>query len=141
MSGDHVLGDITPNIQCWSDDDNPLRNYLASLDKVGKLDVELTLPGHRSLIRDLGGRIKELKDHHRDRCLEIETLLSDHGPMTAYETASKMSWDIDCKTWEDFPLPQKWFATAEATSHLRYLEEDGRLRREAGAGMIKYGAA
>jgi len=39
IAGDHILIDITPNIQCWSDDENPLKEYLASLDKVDKLEV------------------------------------------------------------------------------------------------------
>jgi len=34
VSGDHILQDITPNIQCWLDDKNPLKSYLKSLDKV-----------------------------------------------------------------------------------------------------------
>ena len=28
FSGDHVLGDITPNIQAWTDDHDPLAVYL-----------------------------------------------------------------------------------------------------------------
>ena len=34
IAGDHVLGDITPNIQAWSDDEDPLADYLDSLEKV-----------------------------------------------------------------------------------------------------------
>jgi glyoxylase-like metal-dependent hydrolase (beta-lactamase superfamily II) len=37
VAGDHILIDIRPNIQCWSDDHNPLQNYLASLDKVNDM--------------------------------------------------------------------------------------------------------
>jgi len=29
---------------------------------------------------------------------------------------------------------QKWFATGEAISHLRYLEEEGRVKKEEGRG-------
>ncbi|MFH1138770.1 MAG: MBL fold metallo-hydrolase [Pseudomonadota bacterium] len=141
LSGDHILGDITPNIQCWSDDENPLKDYLTSLDKVGRLDVDLVLPGHRRVITDMRGRIKELRDHHQARCGEVEAILAARGPLTAYETASRMTWDINCRTWDDFPLAQKWFATAEATSHLRFLEEEGRLGREPGEERIIYGLA
>ena len=52
------------------------------------------------------------------------------GARNAYEVASKMSWDIKCDRWEDFPLAQKWFATGEALSHLRYLEEKGTIFTE-----------
>ena len=67
FSGDHVLGDITPNIQAWSDENDPLDMYLKSLEKVVGLDVELCLPGHRSFITDFSGRVAELLDHHRVR--------------------------------------------------------------------------
>ena len=60
ISGDHILSDITPNIQCWSDQEDPLKNYLASLDKVYQLDVDLVLPGHRRVFKNFRERISEL---------------------------------------------------------------------------------
>jgi glyoxylase-like metal-dependent hydrolase (beta-lactamase superfamily II) len=128
ISGDHVLGDITPNIQCWSDTQNPLKDYLDSLDKVRGLDVALMLPGHRSLITRPAQRIDELEGHHRNRLNEILAILTQ-GPAHAYQVASQMKWDIDAPSWEQFPVTQKWFATGEAIAHLRYLEESKAVRR------------
>jgi len=130
ISGDHILIDITPNIQCWSDTQNPLKHYLASLEKVSHLKVGLTLPGHRRLISDHRGRIDELKCHHADRLAEVLNIL-DGGEQHAFNVASRMTWDIDSESWEKFPVAQKWFATGEAIAHLRYLEEDGELVRRA----------
>jgi glyoxylase-like metal-dependent hydrolase (beta-lactamase superfamily II) len=65
VAGDHILIDITPNIQCWTDDQNPLQDYLASLDKVNGMEIDLVLPGHRRLITDHRRRIAELKEHHK----------------------------------------------------------------------------
>jgi len=129
ISGDHILSDITPNIQCWSDQEDPLKNYLASLDKVHQLDVDLVLPGHRRVFRNLRERIAELKKHHRNRAEEVLVILSK-GPRNAFQVASEMTWDISYESWEQFPLSQKWFATGEAIAHLRYLEEKGRLLRK-----------
>ncbi|MBN1656161.1 MAG: MBL fold metallo-hydrolase [Deltaproteobacteria bacterium] len=129
ISGDHVLGDITPNIQCWSDEHNPLQSYLDNLDKVRLLETELVLPGHRGLISDPIKRIDELKAHHHRRLNEVLDVL-DGGPAHAYRVASRMSWDIEADSWDDFPLMQKWFATGEAIAHLRYLEEKGAVRRK-----------
>jgi len=128
LAGDHILGDITPNIQCWSDKANPLKDYMASLDKVLKLQIDLVLPGHRSLIDNPATRIEELKKHHALRLNEVLTILKK-GPMSAFQIASQMTWDIVCESWDQFPVAQKWFATGEAISHLRYLEEDGRIVR------------
>jgi glyoxylase-like metal-dependent hydrolase (beta-lactamase superfamily II) len=127
LSGDHVLGDITPNITVWRENDDSLGDYLASLDKVAELDVELVLPGHRRPFSDLAGRVAELKEHHRIRLLEVLDIING-GCRTVYEIASKMTWDIVAKSWEDFPVVQKWFAVSEAASHLRYLERRGELR-------------
>jgi glyoxylase-like metal-dependent hydrolase (beta-lactamase superfamily II) len=137
VAGDHILIDITPNIQCWSDTDNHLKHYLASLDKVHKLQVDLVLPGHRRLIDNHRARIEELKKHHALRLNEVRAILKD-GFMSAYEVASYMSWDIDCERWDQFPVAQKWFATGEALAHLRYLEEEAKVVRKRVAGTIKF---
>jgi glyoxylase-like metal-dependent hydrolase (beta-lactamase superfamily II) len=137
VAGDHILIDITPNIQCWSDTGNHLKHYLASLDKVDKLKVDLVLPGHRRLIDNHSARIEELKKHHARRLDEVLTILNN-GPMTAYEIASHMSWDIDCERWDQFPVAQKWFATGEAISHLRYLEEEAKVVRKRVVNTIKF---
>ena len=49
-----------------------------------------------------------------------------------------MSWDIDCESWELFPVAQKWFATGEALAHLRYLEGEGRIRRNGGQKVFTF---
>jgi glyoxylase-like metal-dependent hydrolase (beta-lactamase superfamily II) len=87
VAGDHILIDITPNIQCWSDTQNPLKHYLASLDKVAGLQVDLVLPGHRRLIRNHGARIAELKQHHAHRLNEVLTIL-EGAPLNAFQVAS-----------------------------------------------------
>ena len=43
FSGVHFLGDITPNVQAWSLDDDPLQSYMESLDKTVSLDMILYL--------------------------------------------------------------------------------------------------
>ncbi len=129
ISGDHILFDITPNISSWTDETNPLDDYLASLDRVYDLDVALTLPGHRSISKNFKGRIEELKHHHQVRADEVLSILKT-GKQNAYEVASQMTWDMSYKYWSQFPPSQKWFATGEAVAHLKYLEEEGRVQRE-----------
>ena len=137
IAGDHILGDITPNIQCWSDNTNPLKQYLASLDKVFDLEVELVLPGHRRLFRNYTERIEELRVHHENRIDEVRQILGK-GPKTAFQLAAEMKWDIKCDSWEQFPVAQKWFATGEAIAHLRYIEAQNELVRETHSQVITY---
>jgi glyoxylase-like metal-dependent hydrolase (beta-lactamase superfamily II) len=138
ISGDHVLYDITPNIQCWSDDGDPLGDYLSSLDKVMPLEVKQVLPGHRNRFDDFAERIDELKEHHRLRLGEVVDILEKKSLQTAFEVASKMTWDLVAKSWDDFPVSQKWFATGEAISHLRYLEQHNYITRAPAGPMIRY---
>lgn len=140
IAGDHILGDITPNIQAWADDHDPLGLYLESVAKVEALDVELCLPGHRSLIHDFKGRCAELRRHHEVRGQEILDILRANGSRNAYQTASEMTWDIRAKSWDDFPIMQRWFATGEAIAHLRWLEDLGELQREDAGERILYSA-
>ena len=129
ISGDHILIDITPNISLWSNEGNPLNDYLLSLDKVHDLDIELVLPGHRGISRNCKARIQQLKHHHYARANEVLSIL-ERGNQNAFQVASQMSWDMPYKLWEQFPGPQKWFAVGEAIAHLKYLEEMGKVRRE-----------
>ncbi len=140
VAGDHILKDITPNIQLWSDQWDPLKEYLASLDKVQELDIELVLPGHRSIFRDFKERIQELKDHHQERLDEIISILKK-GRKDAFQVASLMSWDIVYDSWDLFPMTQKWFAVGEAISHLKYLEEKKRIKREMKGRRIVFSLA
>ncbi|HET58447.1 MAG TPA: MBL fold metallo-hydrolase [Deltaproteobacteria bacterium] len=139
FSGDHVLYDITPHIESWAYQINSLRDYMTSLDRVYDLPVDLVLPGHRSLFSDLKGRIDELKEHHRHRAGEVLTVM-DGRAMAAYEIAAGMTWDIDCEQWEDFPIAQKWFATGETIAHLRYLESEGKINRNAEGAVVTFSA-
>ena len=136
LAGDHLLGDITPNIGHWSETGNPLDDFLHSLAKVDALPIDLVLPGHRRLFRNCRDRIAELVDHHRRRADEVYVILAG-GAMTAYQVASRMTWDMTC-AWEQFPPPQKFFATGEALAHLRYLEVKGLITRQVDGELASY---
>ena len=140
VSGDHILGDITPNISAWDDQENPLQQYLQSLDKVDRMEIELVLPGHRRLLTDSRKRIKELKEHHRERLEEVLAIIKELGAGSAYQIAAQMQWDIVAPDWKRFPITQKWFAIGEAIAHLRYLEEEKKIERREEEGTVLFHA-
>jgi len=133
FSGDHLLEDISPTIIVWDEGENALGQYLDSLNKIHSFEISLVLPGHRRVFTDHRKRIAELIRHHESRLEEILTLLSQ-GPQSAYQIAAQVSWDIDCDTWEDFPLFLRWMATGEACSHLLYHTAQKNVRRKDIAG-------
>ncbi len=141
FSGDHILGDITPNISTWLETSNPLAEYFISLDRVYNLDISLVLPGHRSLIRDCQQRIDQLKEHHRQRLAEVLEIIREIGQGSAFEIAAGMTWDLVADSWDDFPLMQKWFATGEALAHVHYLEYEDKLKRSSRGDTLVFALA
>lgn len=120
ISGDHILGKITPNITQWHLGEDVLGNFLHNLDKIAALEINTVLPGHRSILTDCPGRIAQLKSHHNRRLDDIVDILKSEK-MDAAEVASHIRWDLSYKAWDEFPWGQKLFATGEAMSHLYHL--------------------
>ena len=139
LTGDHVLFDITPNITSRGLGTNALGDYLESLKRVRFLEVEHALPGHRGTGQvSYSERIGQLLEHHARRIAETEALVKEHPGQTAYEIAGEMKWKIHSRNWAEFPPGQKWFAVFEALSHLEYLMEEGRIRRDETEGLYRY---
>jgi glyoxylase-like metal-dependent hydrolase (beta-lactamase superfamily II) len=137
ISGDHILGRITPNISLWSDDHSPLNDYLKSLTRIYELDIDLILPGHRKIFTDCQARIDQLRQHHDNRAAAIVSILRQ-GPQNAFSIASQMKWDLSYTHWDQFPITQKWFATGEIVAHLKYLEDLGHVCQDQNQHEIKF---
>ncbi|MDR5658688.1 MBL fold metallo-hydrolase [Serpentinicella sp. ANB-PHB4] len=118
--GDHILGKITPNITFWGFDEEILSVYFESLKKVYDYKIDYLFTAHREIIRDHKKRIDELLEHHQMRLEEILNIIKDHKT-SVRDTAAKMHWELRCNGWDEFPSPQKWFATGEAMAHLEHL--------------------
>lgn len=137
ISGDHILGNITPNITVWPKMQDALSQYLENLAKIEKLELDLILPGHRGVITEGKKRINEIKLHHEKRLAETLEALNN-GPLTAYQVASYLTWDLSYKSFEEFPFPQKWFATGETAAHLEYLVEQEAVKKEISNGKYLF---
>lgn len=137
IAGDHLLSDISTTIQLWCVDENPLQEYLASLEKVYGLDVDLVLPGHGDPFINCKERIGQLRHHHKRR---VADLISIFGTVskTPYQVASQTIWDMLCDSWHRFPAFQKWLATGEVMAHLKYLEGKGVVRMERSEQNIAF---
>lgn len=135
--GDHILGKITPNITFWGFNVDYLSVYFDSLKKVYEYDIDYLFSAHRFLVKDHRQRINELLSHHQNRLNEIIDIIK-YKKMSVRDTASKMTWDLSCKVWDDFPAPQKWFASGEAISHLEHLFTIGKAEKSMKNGILYY---
>ncbi len=139
VAGDHLLPTITPHITLWGREGNPLADYLDSLEKVRKLNVDLVLPGHQEPFTNHHQRIVELEENLGSRTMRVLSEL-EREELTAYQVASKAHWNVDYPSWNKFPLFQKFLAVGETLSHIRFLEEESRVRKTKRAEKIFYRA-
>lgn len=140
FAGDHIMKDTIPNIEFYSDEINPLGDYLMSLQRIKDLDIDVILPGHGSRINNPKQRIDELIQYHQRRdeaMLNFLESLSPHGA-SAYQIASIMYDYAASEKWNQFLLEQKWFVTGECIAHLRNLYQKGLLTRTNEQGIIEY---
>ena len=138
FSGDTVLDPITPNITFWGFDyDNILNTYMETLRELKKTDVDLLFASHRRVIDNHEERIDEILNHHQERLEEI-LLSMDDKPMTIRDISAKISWRIRADGWDDFPKPQKWFATGETMSHMEYLVLKEKVKMENIDGVLYF---
>jgi glyoxylase-like metal-dependent hydrolase (beta-lactamase superfamily II) len=128
FSGDHLLPNITPHVAQFTEKMDPLTDYLNSLEKIEKLDVDVVLPAHEETFTNCRRRIEQLKDHHKGRLTEILGELSA-GSLTAYALASKVHWNVNYKSWDEFPPFEKYLAVGETVAHLNLLEQKRLVRR------------
>lgn len=123
IAGDQILPAISPLVGVWPQqpDDNPLADFLASLEKLKTLPADtLVLPSHGLPFRGLRERADELIAHHQER-LERTRNGADH-PATVLElTAALFRRQLD-----DLQLG---FAVGETLAHANYLVTRGELRR------------
>ena len=120
FSTDAILPRVTPNIGVhWFYQNNPLGEYLATLDRLHGLDAERVVPSHGRPFQGHREWIDNTKLHHRRRCDSIVDLLSDE-PMDAFEIAGAV-WG------EDRSLFDRRFGMAESLAHLAYMELEQRV--------------
>lgn len=127
FTGDHVLFDITPNINIWKTVKDSLGDYIDSLKKTKEIPVKIALPAHRSKHIGLEERIDQILHHHEERLEEILTAVKENPGATAYEIAGKITWSMKGKKWDEAPADQKWFAMGETLAHLYHLVILGKI--------------
>ena len=130
--GDHLLPKITPHVGLWpGGPENPLGDFLASHEKIQKLDARLVCPAHGGIYEDHRRRARQLIDFHRVRKLTMLDLIR-RRPMTAYEVA------LDAFAIAPDVRFQVMAATVETLAHLELLRFEGRALRSEHDGVVRY---
>lgn len=140
FSGDHILTTITPSIGLEPVEvQQPLGDFLASLQKIRRLPDHPLLPAHGPVRGSSHERIDELLDHHDERLNECETALEARA-RTARQVAESIPWTrarVPFSTLDPF---NAGMATMESRAHLQLLVAQGRAVSTAEADVVVYRA-
>ncbi len=115
FSGDAVLGHGSVFIY---PDPGALSGYLAALERLMALDLELICPGHGPLVMEPRAKLEQYRDHRLDRERRLVAAL-DGGDRTTDELLDRV--------WSDVPSVLRPAAAVTLAAHLDRLEEEGRL--------------
>jgi len=118
FSGDQMLEQISPNIG-WHPDHDPLGEFLDSLRKLERLEIDLILPSHGTPFSGHREWIRKTIAHHDGRCARILALLAG---------ASRSAAELVNELWERSLTPFHYrFAVFEVLAHLEHLERQGKV--------------
>jgi glyoxylase-like metal-dependent hydrolase (beta-lactamase superfamily II) len=130
FSGDHVLPRISPNISTTHHgDEDPLRDYLASLSKVAGTEPPEVLPAHEWRFRGLAERTQQLAAHHEHRLAELLSAIAANPGSTPWQLAAHLTWS---RPWDQYERRMRIFAVTETDAHLRLLLSRGLVRGSGG---------
>ena len=134
-----MLSKISPNVSVWAvePDANALGEYLrslASLSGILKDDV-LVLPGHGVPFYGAKIRIKQLADHHEDRCQLIAKACADSPKASAQLVPVVFHKHV-------LDAHQTGFAAGELIAHVNYMLVERRLTQILSPdGVLQFKAA
>ena len=140
FSGDHVLPVITPHISLQTQfEDNPLGDFLNSLNMVKRLEVNLVLPAHEQTFTNLQARVDEIIQHHRQRNSEILAAIKTE-PKTAYQISTEVTWmpSLGGVKFQALAPGDKRMAVSETLAHLEAMRVDGMVDKSPRDSIIYY---
>ncbi len=127
LSGDNVLKHISP-VPLLNFPHNPseprehsLADYLATLERLKTMDIDLVLTGHGEIVHDLNEVADSISMHHEVRKRKVYKFLK-RSPNTAYEVCNHLFPDMD-------PL-HTLLAMSEVVGHLDILQREGAVDME-----------
>jgi glyoxylase-like metal-dependent hydrolase (beta-lactamase superfamily II) len=136
LSGDHLLPKISPNIglhpQSGAD---PLDDYIASLERIRRLEVDTVLPAHGDPFHGHRARIDEIVRHHDERKAALVGLTRD-GARSGWQLAAGLFQGIMQRN-----VFQQRLALQETLAHCQSLAVEGRLQKHVSRELVSWNAA
>ena len=138
--GDHVLFKAIPHAGFHPQSgDNPLGDYINSLERLGALKANFIFPGHGPVFNSLKLRAAEILQHHAQRERDIIKAMSS-GFRTAYRVATEIPWKLEAGgiAFKDLAPWDRRLAILETIAHLRLLMVEGKVGKIDQGGISLY---
>lgn len=136
LAGDHITEpaasasiNLYPNYSAAS-----LDEFLASLEELGQMGIDLILPGHGTPFRGIRDWIEQRKNYHEQKKAAILEKLGS-GTMNAHQLSVAMTHPID---WPQLGAFHKRRAILETLAHLESLRSNGKLSKFDHGGTVYY---
>ena len=130
FSGDHVLPRISPVIMYDTFLEDPLGDYMTSLQKLVEMEIGVTYPAHGTLMDQGGERARQILLHHDRRLLDMADLVRENDTT---------AWGVMLKSFRpNLDILQSRLAFLETISHLEHLRLSGRIREANQNGTTIY---
>lgn len=135
FSSDHITLNLKPVVrlkEIFKDESGTFGNmnkYFDSLDKIEKLKIEHTFPGHGESFGDPISVIKKIREDYSERKETVAGILK-RGLKNRFElTRAVFGFVSDREIFKGIP---------EVTGHLELLEKEGRLTKSLKNGIMYY---
>ena len=115
FTGDTVLGTGSVFI---APGEGSLSAYLASLERLRQLPLQVLCPGHGPYVWDPSAKLDEYISHRLER---------EQRLLSALDAGLRTQDELLDSAWSDAPAKLRYFAGLSLASHLEKLDEEGRL--------------
>ncbi|WP_156288731.1 MBL fold metallo-hydrolase [Oceanobacillus salinisoli] len=131
--GDHILKEVSPVIGLWNgEEQNPLRDYLKSLEIIKEYSPDIALPGHGDSIYHFQDRVVELQDRHEHRLEQAYEAVKYE-----YKTAKQVTEEI----YGTLNIIIELSALMATITRFLYLEDIGKIERKVSDGKVLFRAS
>ena len=139
FTGDHVLPRISPSIGFelggW---DNPLGDYLTSLEEMLDRPDSVMLPAHGAVGGSVHARVRELLDHHDSRLDATRRVLLATPGVTGLDVAAALPWTRRERRFAELDDFNKMIAICETMAHLDVLVARGEATADHMVGEAQH---
>jgi glyoxylase-like metal-dependent hydrolase (beta-lactamase superfamily II) len=140
FTGDQILAETIPVI-CYhpQSGENPIGEYVTSLNTISELDVRFVFPGHGSVFSGIGPKIDDILHLHKDRIMKIQQTMGVETK-SGYDLAKDLPWLVDGEpvNYDKLEPIDKRQAVLETLAYLQYLVAENKGKKMSEAEKVTY---